>query len=289
MNKYYTLSNGMMLPGIAFGTYEVNDPEVFVTAMQHGYRYFDTASFYGNEEALGEGVRLAVAKGIVKREDLILSSKCWRTEMGYEKTMAAFEASLKRMGLDVMDLYLIHWPRPNLTDENWREVSRETWRALEDLYQAGKVRAIGISNFLVHHMENLLTTARITPMVEQLELHPGYLQKEAVDFARSKGMVILGWSPLGKNRLSENETLLEIAGRYDISVQELCLAFEAASDIIPLPKSTNPERMDMNMAAIDIQLKAEDIEKIRGMKRRGWGGEHPDHERVKDVSLLDEK
>ncbi|MCR5221667.1 MAG: aldo/keto reductase [Lachnospiraceae bacterium] len=286
--KTYTLSNGMTLPGIAFGTYEVHDPEVFVAAMEHGYRYFDTASFYQNEDALGEAVRIAEQRGIVSRKDLIISSKCWRSEMGYDGARTAFFASLERLGLKEMDMYLIHWPRPNLSDENWPQISRDTWRALEDLYKEGLVKAIGISNFLVHHMENLLTTATIVPMVEQLELHPGYLQKEAVDLARSKGMTILGWSPLGKNRLMQDETLLSIAARYRISVQELCLAFESACNIIPLPKTTNPDRMDTNMAAIDIALKEEDIETIRAMKRRGWSGEHPDYERVKDVSLLDE-
>ena len=137
-------------------------------------------------------------------------------------------------------------------------------------------------------MENILTTATIVPMMEQLELHPGYLQKEAVDFARSKDMTITGWSPLGKNRLMQEETLLAIAAKYDISVQELCLAFESACDIIPLPKTTNVERMDINMAAIDIDLEKEDVETIKAMKRRGWSGEHPDYERVKDTSLLDE-
>ena len=278
----------MRIPGIAFGTYEVNDRDVFVTAMEHGYRYFDTASFYQNEEALGDAIKTAQQKGIVSREDLIISSKCWRSEMGYDGARKAFDASLKRLGLDYLDMYLVHWPRPNLSDENWPEVSRETWRALEDLYKEGKVRSIGISNFLVHHMENILTTATIVPMMEQLELHPGYLQKEAVDYARSKGMVITGWSPLGKNRLMHEETLLAIATKYDISVQELCLAFESACDIIPLPKTTNAERMDINMAAIDIKLNEEDIQTICAMKRRGWSGEHPDYERVKDTSLLDE-
>ena len=208
--------------------------------------------------------------------------------MGYEGATNAFYASLKRLGLTYLDMYIVHWPRPNLSDPNWQEVSRETWRALEDLYEKGLVKSIGISNFLVHHMENILTTARIVPMAEQLELHPGYLQKEAVEFARSHGMVIQGWSPLGKNRLTANEMLCEMAARYGISVQQLCLAFEIQSDIVPLPKASSPERMDANMAAFDVTLSEDDMERIRSMKRTGWSGEHPDYERVKDPALLDE-
>lgn len=286
--KEYTLSNGVKIPGMAFGTYEIKDPEVFVTAMEHGYRYFDTASFYGNEEELGEAIRIGIERGIVTREELFISSKCWRSEMGYEGATNAFYASLKRLGLTYLDLYIVHWPRPNLSDPNWQEVSRQTWKALEDLYEQGLVKAIGISNFLVHHMENILTTARIMPMAEQLELHPGYLQKETVDFARERGMVIQGWSPLGKNRLTSNPMLTEMAEKYGVSVQQLCLAFEICTDIIPLPKTVSPERMDANLKAFEVKLSEEDLEKIRGMKRTGWSGEHPDYERVKDPTLLDE-
>lgn len=285
--KEYKLSNGMILPNVAYGTYEVFDPEVFYKAVKCGYRYFDTASFYDNEEALGEGLKRAISDGLVRRDELIVSSKCWRSEMGYEKAREAFNKSLKRLGFDYLDMYIIHWPRPNLSDENWREVSADTWRALEDLYNEGLVKSIGISNFLVPHLENILKSARIVPMVSQLELHPGYLQKEAVDLARENGMTILAWSPLGKGRLTENDLLKEIAARYNISVQELCLAYEGAKDIIPLPRSTNEGRMTANLNAVNIKLDKADIDKIDSMKRTGWSGEHPDHERVKPPIDID--
>lgn len=285
--KEYKLSNGMILPNVAFGTYEVSDPEVFVTAVKAGYRYFDTASFYGNEETLGEGLRQAMEEGLVKREELIICSKCWRSEMGYEKAREAFMNSLKRLKLDYLDMYLIHWPRPNLTDENWRAVSADTWRLLEDLYDEGLVKSIGLSNFLVPHLENILANARIIPMLSQLELHPGYLQSDAVKMAKDNGMVILAWSPLGKGRLTENELLKGIAAKYNISVQELCLAFEGSQDIIPLPRSTNEGRMKANLEAVNIQLDDSDIETIKAMKRTGWSGEHPDHERVKPPIDID--
>lgn len=285
--KEYKLSNGMILPNIAFGTYEVSDPMVFATAVKCGYRYFDTASFYKNEEVLGEGLRLAIKEGYAKREELIISSKCWRDEMGYEKTREAFMKSIERLQLDVLDMYLIHWPRPNLKDENWREVSRDTWRALEDLYKEGLVRSIGVSNFLVPHLENILSGAEIMPMVSQLELHPGYLQNEARSLAEKNGMVMLGWSPLGKGRLTDDSLLKEIALKYNISVQELCLAFEGSQDIIPLPRSTNEGRMKANLAAVNILLDDSDIASIKAMKRTGWSGEHPDHERVKPPIDID--
>lgn len=277
--KNIRLANGVEIPYIGFGTYKIQDEALFNDAIEAGYRYFDTASFYQNEEVLGNAIR----NSEVPREEFFLSSKCWRSEMGYENAIKAFEESCKRLQVDYLDMYMVHWPRPNLIDPNWREVSCQTWKALEDLYKGKKVRAIGISNFLPHHLDNLLSKAEIKPMVNQLELHPGFLQEEAVEYSRQNGMVIEAWSPLGCSRLFENELLMEIAEKYKCSVAEVCIAFEVNMSIIPLPKASAKERMLTNLNACTLQLDEADIDKIIHMEMAGWSGEHPDRERVKNL------
>lgn len=277
--KKIELSNGIEIPSIGFGTYKIQEENIFSDAIEVGYRYFDSASFYQNEEVLG----LAIRNSKVPREDFFLSSKCWRSEMGYENAIMAFEQSCKRLQVDYLDKYMIHWPRPNLVDPNWREVSCQTWKALEDLYKAQKVRVIGISNFLPHHLDNLLSKAEIIPMVNQLELHPGFLQEEAVNYSRMNGMVIEAWSPLGCSRLFNNEVLKQIAEKHNCSVAEVCIAFEVSMKVIPLPKASVRERMFANLCACNLQLDEEDIDKIVCMEMAGWSGEHPDRERVKNL------
>lgn len=171
----FKLNNGMKIPCVGFGTYkaaERNNVEVLKTAIEAGYRYFDTASFYQTEDFLGQAIR----ESNLPREDFFLVSKMWKDEMGYQQTKDALEKSLKRLGTDYLDIYLIHWPRPSADCENWKELDLETWRAMEELQKEGKIRGLGLSNFLPHHIKNILENGTVKPVVNQLELHPGYMQ-----------------------------------------------------------------------------------------------------------------
>ena len=181
----YTLSNGVKLPCVGYGTYKAADTksaELLSLAVEAGYRYFDTASFYGTEPYLAKAVR----DSGLPREEFFIASKVWKSEMGYEETKAAFQRSLEALDTDYLDLYLIHWPLPSAGYRGWERLDAETWRAMEELYQAERIRAIGVSNFLPHHIENLLRNGTVPPMVDQLEFHPGYTQEAAVRLLRSE-------------------------------------------------------------------------------------------------------
>lgn len=273
----YTLSNGARVPGIGFGCYKL-DPdlghETVLQAIQAGYRHFDTASVYQTEEAVGRAVR---ASGL-PREDFFLTSKLWRTEM--DSPLEAFQTSLDKLQTDYLDLYLIHWPRPDLVRTDWAELDRQVWRCLEELYRQGRVRAIGVSNFLPHHLMELLPHCQVPPMVDQLEHHPGYLQPAAVAFCRENGILVEGWSPMGRMRLMEDPTLSALAEQYGVTVPQLCLRFAVQEGVVPLPKSSSPERMRANLDLFGFQISPADMYRIRTLPQMGWGGEHPDRERV---------
>ena len=277
------LNNGVLIPQIGFGTYKstVEDGfEVILDAIHAGYHHLDSAALYENEEDVGRAVR----ESGIPREEFFITSKLARYALGYENTKKEFEASLKKLGMDYLDLYLIHWPRPDFGDpdyDDWERLDAESWRAMEELYDEGKIRAIGVSNFLTHHLDALMKNARITPAVNQLELHPGYLQEDTVSYCKSLGIVIEAWSPIGRARLMQEPLLLELAGKCGVSVARLCLAFGLQSDYIILPKSTHKDRMEENLRADEITISDEDMARIRSMPQAGWSGEHPDRETVR--------
>lgn len=277
---HYTLSNGVQVPGIGFGCYKLPEDtgeEILLSAIQAGYRHFDTASVYRTEEVLGRAVR----NSGLPREEFFLTSKLWKDQM--DDPMAAFQASRKALGTDYLDLYLIHWPRPDLERSDWKELDRKVWRCLEELYQSGAVRAIGVSNFLPHHLMNLLEGCEVRPMVNQLEYHPGYIQEAAVRWCQGQNIQVEGWSPIGRMRLKDEPLLAELAGKYAVTVPQLCLRFAVQNQVIPLPKSSSPERMAQNLDLFGFDLSEEDLFRIRTLPQLGWGGEHPDRERVKDI------
>ena len=213
----YTLNNGMQIPCVGFGTYKAMDTdsvEVTKCAIEAGYRYFDTASLYGTEEDLGK----AIKESGIPREEFFIVSKLWTDEMGYEGAKAAYERSLKRLQLDYLDLYLIHWPRPSAEYADWKKLDVETWKALEDLYKEKKVRGIGLSNFLPHHIDNILEHCSVKPLVDQLELHPGYAQEAALAYLKEHDIQPQAWSPLGRggrSELMQNPFIMELAGKYE--------------------------------------------------------------------------
>lgn len=274
MKKEYTvLSNGVKMPNLAFGTFKVNegdDVQIILDAINVGYRHFDTAAFYNTEEALGK----AIKKSGIPREEFFVTTKVWKTCMGYEGAKKSFEESLEKLDMDYVDLLLIHWPRPD-AESDWKKLDIETWKAFEEIYKEGKTKAIGVSNFLNNHMQNILDNCEVVPMVNQIEFHPGYIQKDVVDFDKEHGIVVEAWSPLGRERVFKDELLNKLAQKYGKSVAQICLAFALQMDVVPLPKSSSVERMKQNMD-IDFELEEEDFEKIVNMEETGWSGLDPD-------------
>lgn len=273
----FTLSNGVEIPAVGYGTYLTSEKDdgTVAAALAAGYRHFDTASFYGTEQALGDALK---ASG-VPREELFLTSKLWKDEMGYENALAAFERSLQKLGTDYLDLYLIHWPRPDDLTAEWRQLDRDTWRALEELYRAGRVRAIGVSNFLPHHLRSLMKTAEVMPMVNQIEFHPGYPQTYTVEFCKAHGILPEAWSPLGRTRVLQDERLAGIAAKYGKTVAQLCVRFALQCGVVPLPKSSSPARMQANLDVFDFVISDEDMDRILTLPQFGWSGQHPDYPR----------
>lgn len=278
MNKLtdsFVLSNGCSIPCVGFGTWQTPDGETATNAVKHaiqsGYRHIDAAAIYGNEVSVGKGIALSG----VPREELFITSKVWNTERGYEKTMAAFEKTLKDLQLDYLDLYLIHWPASHSQFENWDELNLGTWKAMTELYKAGRIRAIGVSNFLEHHLASLLKT-EVKPMVNQIEFHPGLMQADLVAHCREHGILIEAYSPLGTGRMLGNETLKAIADKYGKSVAQVCIRWVLQNGVLPLPKSITPAWIESNTQVFDFVLADEDMAAINAMPYCGGSGNHPD-------------
>ena len=275
----YTLNNGVKIPCVAYGTYKAadeNGADIIAAAVEEGYRYFDTASFYETEEYVAE----AICRSGLPREDFFIATKLWKEEMGYEEALAAFERSAKRLNTDYIDLYLIHWPKPTADYQDWKQLDIDTWRALEKLYKEGKVRAIGLSNFLPHHLDNILENCEIKPMVNQIEYHAGYTQEATVQYCKQHDILVQAWSPISRGRIFHDVTLVELAEKYQVSVPKLALRFCIQNGIVPLPKAASRERMRENMNLFDFEISDEDMKRINTIPQVGWSGEHPDRERV---------
>lgn len=272
----FTLANGVEIPCIGYGTWQTPDGETTANcvrdAIAAGYRHIDTAFAYGNEKSVGEGIRLSG----VKREELFVTTKHWVTERGYEKTVAAVENSLSLLGLDYVDLYLVHWPCVEKVSENWKEINAETWRGFEKMYKDGKIRAIGVSNYQARHLEPLMETAEIKPMVNQLEFHPGYTQIENIRWAQEHGMLVEAWSPLGSGAVLSDPLVNEIAAKYNKSAAQLCVKFALQNGILPLPKSTKQERMKDNADVFGFEISAEDMNALMNMPVTGFSGFVPE-------------
>lgn len=274
--KSYMLNNGMQIPSIGFGTYKAadnNDITVIKNAMKAGYRYFDTASFYFTEESLGQAIR----ESKIPRDEFFIVSKLWKTEMGYENAKQALENSLNRLQMEYLDIYLIHWPRSS-EDADWKKECVDTWRAMEEAYREGKIKALGLSNFLPHHMEVILQNCTVKPVVNQLELHAGYMQSEAVHYCKEHDIALQAWSPLGRLRIMENKLITELAEKYNVSKAQLCLRFLHQQDIIVIPKASSVERMKENMNIFNFEISQEDMYRLLTMPQCGWSKEHPDPE-----------
>ena len=270
--KGFVLENGTELPFLGFGTWLVKEEKIILDALASGYRHIDTARRYENEKMVGNALQQC---GIPRRE-LFLTSKVWKTDLGYDKTMASFEASLKDLQVQYLDLFLIHWPLP-FPGADWKPLVTESWKALERLYDEGAVRAIGVCNFLPQHLLHVLKNANTAPMIDQFEFHPGYPQYETLQFCQSRCIQAEAWSPLGRGRLLEDPLVLELAKKYGKSPAQICLRFCLQNNVLPLPKSSAPERMKANLDIFDFEIEQEDIYRLLTMPQTGWSGLHPEH------------
>lgn len=273
----YTMNNGMKIPCIGFGTYKTvknNDCEIIKKAIEVGYRYFDTASLYKTEEALGQ----AIAESYIPREEFIVASKLWKEDMGYQNTKKALYDSLEKLRMDYIDIFLIHWPRVSNDYNEWKELNIETWKAMEELVKEGKVKSIGLSNFLPHHIEVILDNCEIKPVVNQLELHPGYMQYATIEYCKNHDIQVQAWSPLGRQRLNEHPLLIELSKKYKVSIAQICLRFLLQLDIVALPKASTVERMRENKSIFDFNIEKEDMYRLLTLPMYGWSGEFPDPE-----------
>lgn len=279
INDCYTLSNGVEIPCIGFGTYkaaEKDNADIIRMAIDAGYRYFDTASFYGTEPFVAK----AIESSGIEREKFFLTSKVWKDEMGYEATKKALERTLWNLKTDYLDLYLIHWPLPTPDSKDWKELDIATWKAMEELYKEGKVRAIGLSNFLPHHIMNIQKNCEVEPMVNQIEFHPGYTQEAVLRFCRENDILVQAWSPLGRQRVLKDALVTELAEKYQVSSARLCLRFALQKGVIPLPKASAMERMKENQDIFSFNIEETDMYRLETMPQTGWSGEHPDRVRM---------
>ncbi|WP_249594135.1 aldo/keto reductase [Peribacillus frigoritolerans] len=263
-----TLHNGVNMPQLGFGVFKVKNGNETVEsvkkAIEVGYRAIDTAAIYENEEGVGQAIRECG----VQREELFITSKVWNTEQGYETTLKAFEDSLNRLGLEYLDLYLIHWPG--------KDKYLETWRALEKLYKEGKVKSIGVSNFHVHHLENLLANSEVKPVVNQIELHPLLTQVEIRDYCAKHEIKVESWSPLGRGNLLEEPTINHIAKKHGKSSAQVLIRWHLQHDLVVIPKSITPSRIKENAQVFDFSLSLNEMNQIDALNKNERFGSNPD-------------
>ncbi|SDM81422.1 aldo/keto reductase [Acetanaerobacterium elongatum] len=273
----YALHNGVRIPCIGYGTWQMPDNEETVNnikeAIACGYRHIDTASAYENEASVGKAVR----ESEVAREGLFITTKLWNSDHGYDNTLRAFEKSLSLLQMEYVDLYLIHWPVPVHHKEDYQELNRETWRAFERLYNEGRVKAIGVSNFLIHHLQEIMQDCEIKPMVNQVELHPEYPQQELADFCKNNNILVEAWSPLMQGRIFQLPLLRELGQKYGKSVSQIAIRWILQKGIVPLPKASGAEHIRQNADVFSFELQKEDMLKIDALKGIGRIGSDPEH------------
>ncbi len=267
------LNNGVEMPWMGLGVFKVEEGPELVKAVKSaiklGYRSIDTAAIYGNEEGVGQGIREGIAEAGISREDLFITSKVWNSDLGFESAIQAYETSLQKLGLEYLDLYLIHWPVEGKY--------KDAWRALEALYKEEKVRAIGVSNFQVHHLEELLKDAEVKPVINQVEYHPRLTQQELKAFCRENGIQLEAWSPLMQGQLLDNEIIAAIAEKHGKSAAQVILRWDLQNGVITIPKSTKEHRIAANASIFDFELSSDEMEQISSLNQNLRVGPDPDH------------
>lgn len=264
----FTLNNGVAMPYLGLGVFQTKEGEEVINAVNYaidaGYRHIDTAAIYGNEEGVGQ----AIVQSNVAREELFITTKLWNDDQGYDKTLRAFELSMKKLQLNYLDLYLIHWPKP---------LNAETWRAMESLYEQGLIKAIGVSNFTQQHIEGLLKTAKVTPAINQVEYHPYLQQPELKSYCESKHIHYQAWSPLMQGKIFGIDILKEIASRYKKTVAQVVVRWNLQNEVVVMPKSVNNDRIISNANVFDFELSKADMELINGLDKNERIGPDPDN------------
>lgn len=268
-----TLNNGVRMPWFGLGVFKVREGEEVVqsvkAAIKNGYRSIDTAAVYRNEEGVGKAIAESIREYGVSREDLFITSKVWNSDQGTQTTLDAFDLSLKKLGLDYLDLYLVHWPV--------KGKYAETWKTLEKIYKTGKVRAIGVSNFHIHHLEDILADAEVVPAVNQVEQHPYLSQVELRAFNERKGIQTEAWSPLGQGLVLQDPVIQSIAAKHGKTPAQVVLRWDLQSGIVTIPKSVQEPRIIENASIFDFELDAEDMGAIDGLNRNQRVGADPDN------------
>ena len=264
-----TLHNGIEMPRLGLGVYKMTDSKEAVkamgTAIEVGYRAIDTASLYGNEKEVGESVR----ESGIKREDIFITTKVWNSDQGYDQTLRAFEKSLKNLGFDYLDLYLTHWPV--------KETFKETYRAIERLYEEKLIRATGVSNHHQHHLEAIFATANVKPMVNQIELSPRLTQYDLRTFCADHEIAVTSWSPLARGGLLEEPSLAGIASKYGKTTAQIIIRWHLQHDLTVIPKSVTPARIAANADVFDFELSFEDMKTIDSLNLNERTGADPDN------------
>ncbi|MGK0700104.1 aldo/keto reductase [Priestia flexa] len=268
-----TLNNGVKMPGFGLGVFKVEEGpelvEAVKAAIKNGYRSIDTAAIYENEEGVGEGIRQGLKETGLSREELFVTSKVWNSDLGYEETLKAYETSLQKLGLDYLDLYLIHWPVEGKY--------KDAWRALETLYKKDKVKAIGVSNFQIHHLENLLQNAEVKPVINQVEYHPRLTQKELRAYCEQQNIQLEAWSPLMQGELLDNDVLSAIAAKHNKSTAQVILRWDVQNGVITIPKSTKEHRIIQNADIFDFELTSDEMQEIDALNQNHRVGPDPDN------------
>lgn len=264
-----TLHNGVKMPWFGLGVFKVQEGSEVVesvkAALRNGYKSIDTAAVYRNEEGVGQAIKEAG----VPREELFITTKVWNSDQGYESTLQAFKTSMEKLGLDYLDLYLIHWPVAGKY--------KETWKALEKLYKDGRVRAIGVSNFHVHHLKDLMADAEIKPMVNQVEYHPHLAQTELLEFCKAEGIQMEAWSPLKQGELLSEPTIVEIAEKHKKSPAQVILRWDLQNEVVTIPKSVKEHRIIDNADIFNFELSAVDMDRLSSLNKNERVGPDPDN------------
>ena len=271
LKKKVKLNNGVEIPEFGLGVFKVSDDEAgenVKNAIINGYRLIDTAQIYGNEEGTGRGIKAGLEAAGLKREDIFITSKVWNNHISYDETIAAFYESLNKLGLDYLDLYLIHWPGNHAFEESWK--------ALEFLYKEGKIRAIGVSNFNKSHLEELFSFSSVTPVLNQIEYHPKLTQGDLINFCKKHDILVQAWSPLMQGQILTNETILKIAEIHNRNVAQIVLRWGLQNNILLVSKSVKTERIISNAELDDFSLTKEEMDIISNLNENLRVGPNPD-------------
>jgi len=270
------LNDGNKIPILGFGTYKATEQEGIESvknALANGYRLIDTAAKYQNEVAVGKGIKASK----IPREEIIVTTKVWRDNLGYKQTKTAFEESLRKLNLNYIDLYLIHWPANAKNYNNWQKTNADVWRAMEELQADGKIKSIGVSNFWQEHLDALFQTAKVIPAVNQIEFHPGYWQPEVTEFSKKHSIAVQSWSPFARGRINGNEVLEQIAKNHNKTFYQICLRWVIQHNVIVIPKSTSLERIKENINLFDFELSENEMKQINDISQMGFSGELPNN------------